>query len=263
MKLKLNQTLIKMLKKGGECPRYINDVMLNPISIIAGVNVVSEPSDAMNKGHVFESIILGIGNPEVPKLKSGGTPADYTRIQEQAFRFLSELIPEYELDIEDKNKQLYLETQYSEDVILHGTIDFLSPIKDDVLGKVPMAIQDLKMTGSIFKQFGDYSWAFPYNIDHTQAHMYKRLVKDNLKWDMPFYYWVFDWSPDKNFKIFRKETNEMDKRELDESIRISVERLNHYDKNGWVEFPSPDNCKGCPLKNACKSYTQKQLIEVI
>lgn len=260
MKLKLNQTLIKMLKKGGECPRYINDVMLNPVGL------VSEVSEAQNKGLVFEAIALNMPHAHeipVPKLKSGALPVDYTRIAEQSARFLAELMPEYELEIEDKNKQIYLETQYSEDVIIHGTIDFLSPIKDDVLGKVPMAIHDLKMTGSIFKQFGDYSWAFPYNIDHTQAHMYKRLVKANLKWDMPFYYWVFDYSPDKNFKIFRKETNELDNRELDESIRVSVERLNHYDKNGWVESPSPSNCKGCPLKNVCKSYTQKQLIEVI
>lgn len=258
MKLKINQTLIKKLKKGNDCPAQIKE-MLWP-TVVTKVAA----TDSQLKGLVFEQEALDM-DPVYgpPLLKMGGVPVDYIRIREQAKRFKEEIVPQYELEIKPENVQLYIEHQYNADVILHGTLDFVSPIKDDVLGKMPIAIHDLKMTGSIYKQFGDYSWAFPYNIDHTQAHMYKFLFKAEHKYTLPFYYWVFDYSPDKNLKIFRKETTSIDSLELEESIRMSVEKLNEYDRNGWVESASPENCRYCPLKETCKSFDTKQKIEIL
>lgn len=257
-KIRLNQTLIKTLKKDSICPRQIFE------TFIAG-SVSTLPTESMMKGLVFEDWCLskpGQATHEAPRLKNGNLSADYIRISEQAEKFKTEIMPQFGLEI--KHQQLLIEHEYSDNVTLHGKLDFCSPVKDEVLGDIPMAIHDLKLTGSIFKTWGDFSWAFPYNIDHTQAFMYTYLYKEKFGWEIPFYYWVFDYSPDKNFKVFRKSVEAMHKLELQESIRMSVEKIEYFEKNGWdVEVANENNCKGCALKDNCKSFNPKKQIEII
>ena len=260
-KIRLNQTFIKKLKEDSICPSQIYHVFIEETAKM-------EITDSQNKGRFFEELcLLQPGETPIvqaPKLKNGSMPIDYVRISEQAEFFREEVTQQFGLDIKPMNRQIYMEYDYAPNVVLHGKIDFNSPIKDEILGDVPMAIHDLKMTGSIFKQFGDYSWAFPYNIDHTQAFMYTFLYKELFGWTLPFYYWVFDYSPDKNYKVFRKQVEPLHLLELQESIRMSVEKIKLFERNGWnVTVPMEKNCKNCPLKENCKSYNPKKSIEVI
>jgi hypothetical protein len=257
-KVSINQTLIKKLKQENVCPRELYHIYI-------AKDVPSIPSESMNKGLVFENLALDLNNDaKIPSLKTGGTPVDYVRIIRQAKRFKEEIVPQFKMNIEKKNTQIFIEHKYSDRVVLYGTLDFCSPIEDQDLGTVPVAIHDLKMTSSIYKQFGDYCWAFPYNIDHTQAYLYTYIYQKEFGWTVPFYYWVFDYSPDMNYKPIRKLVEPLHILELEEAIRVSLEKIDYFEKLGWqTEIPNEKNCKECPLKENCKSYNPKKTIEVV
>lgn len=252
---KVNQTLIKKLKKE-YCPRYVKDVMLDGF-------YPSVPSEAMIKGIVFEQSALDL--PVVhsmPKLKNGAMSTDEVRIDAQAKLFKSEVIPEYNIQIEET--QLYVEHEYSPGVILHGKLDFTATMIDEELSSMPIPIvADLKLTGNIYSQFGDFSWAWPHNMDHTQAFLYTQLMKWKFDQSRVFYYFVFDYKPVPEYKIIRKRVEGLDIAELNESIRSTVAKLDYHKNNGWAEAPSHENCKLCPVADFCSSYKPKKPIEVV
>jgi len=261
----LNQTLIKQLTVAKpdaptHCPLQVKECMLKDSQLS------TKTSDAMNKGIIFESLALDIPaahGATIPFLKDGkNIPVDYKRIQEQALRFKNEVCKEYAIEV--KEKQLYIEAKWNEEVTLFGTLDFTGTIRDNE-GVVGDAIVDLKMTGSIYSQYGDFSWAFPFNMDHTQAYMYNWLYKEKYGIDLPFYYLVFDYAPEMNLKVIRKRIEPINKAEFTESVRKAVEIITFYNENGWNANPSYEKCKNCPLKEngTCKQFIQYKPIEEV
>lgn len=262
------------MKKDLLCPAQIK------AAIISRDKTQDKPTESQQKGLTFEKLCLKTQAPDymttqailgsTPKLKNGELSADYKRICEQAERFIKEMIPEYELDLTSSEggtragSFIDMEADFNDEITLFGQTDFVSSMLDDVLGKIPIAIHDLKLTGSIFKQWGTFSWASPHNMDHTQAYQYIWLVKKLTGYTVPFYYWVFDYSPDKNFKLLRKETTALGWAEYEESVRVSAERYKLFAADGWkAENPSSDNCGYCPLKLTCPSANKRQTIEII
>jgi hypothetical protein len=153
---------------------------------------------------------------------------------------------------------------YSPDVMIHGKLDFTGTLIDESMATFPIpVIADLKLTKNIYNQFGDFCWAYPHNMDHTQAFMYTQLYKQAYNEVRHFYYFVFDYKPEPEFKIIRKKVEAIDIAELNESIRSAVAKLDYHTNNGWNEVASHDNCKYCPLSSNCASYKPNKPIEVV
>ena len=259
-KIRLNQTVIKLLNNFDMsnpdlCPAQIKE------TCFSDSKYTSLPTAAMMKGLVFENAALDLNREiDFPKLKNGNISADYERIFKQADNF-KEIAKDHEIVIAESQK--YIEIDYSDEVVLFGTLDFVGSFKENETTFHPEAIVDLKLTGNLFSTFGDYSWAFPYNINHLQAFVYNELYLRKYGKELPFFYMVFDYTPSMNHKIFKKRVDALDKATMHESIRSAVEKIKYFDENGWIEIPRHDRCLLCPINETCKSYTNKRTIEEI
>lgn len=257
--LYINQTLIKTMAKENFCPQKVYHI-----------NILSDKkypaSEYMLKGSYFETQCLGSATGgetinDLPRLKSGAKTADHQRIDQQVEKF-KELLKEYNINI--IQKRINLLHEHDSDTILYGEIDFFGSIEDNELGFVPFAAIDLKLTASIHAQYGDFCWAYPYNMDHTQARMYSYLIEKNIQKKVPFYYMVFDYKPNPEYKIIRKKIEPLDELEFSEALRKTQEKYRYYEAVRWDEYrPSAENCSNCPLLETCKVANRRQPIEVI
>jgi hypothetical protein len=255
IKWKVNQTLIKRLK-GEYCPRQIKECMIDASHVIP-------PSESMLKGIYFEERALDL-NPvtTLKPLRNGSPSTDEVRIKDQILTWKNKVMVDQSLEMQ--TAQEYIEYEYSPGIMVHGKLDFTATMIDDTVSKAPIPIiGDLKLTKNIYAQYGDFCWAYPHNMDHTQAYMYTQLYKQAYNETRLFYYFVFDYKPEPEFKIIRKRVEAIDIAELNESIRSGVAKLDYHDSNGWAEVASHDNCKRCPLSANCKSYKPNKPIEVI
>jgi hypothetical protein len=219
----------------------------------------------MQKGVYFETQCIGSGVmgkklDDLPRLKNGNKSADHQRIDLQIQDFQN-VLDNHTITI--KETQVELRHKVNDRLGLSGTLDIVGSIYDEEYGLVDEAIIDLKLTGNIFSQFGDYCWHFPANMDHTQAYMYKFLYEQVREKEVPFYYLVFDYKPQPGYKIIRKDMKPVDQHELNESIRSTVEKIDLHDKSGWHTRANYDNCRLCPLKDKCPDYSRAKKIEVI
>lgn len=259
-KIRLNQTVIKILNNfdfsdANMCPAQVKATMFSDSEFD------SLPTASMMKGLYFENLALDLGRDiEVPILKNGKKPVDYERIEAQAEKF-KHIKDDHEIMI--YSRQELIEVDYTEEIKLFGTLDFVSSFRENDEIFHEKAIVDLKLTSNVYSTFGDYSWAFPANMDHTQAFMYNELYKIKYGEDLPFFYMVFDYSPSMNYKIFRKQIGSIERAQLTESIRMAIARIQYFDENGWIEIPRHDRCGNCPLKDTCNKFTNKRNVEVI
>tara|TARA_R100001594_G_scaffold36459_4_gene66240 strand:- start:41678 stop:42463 length:786 start_codon:yes stop_codon:yes gene_type:complete len=253
----ISQTLVKQFK-GDYCAAQV-------FAIFIAKTHQSIPSLPMQRGTYFETQAIGMGAHgqslnDLPRLKNGNKNAAHQRIDKQVEIF-PDILKKHGIKIFDTQIQL---THALDDIVhLNGTVDFRGSIIDDQLGPIDNALFDLKLTSSIYKEFGDWSWHFPHNMDHTQAFMYTHLWKEVNKEDLPFYYLVFDYAPESSYKIVRKKVEPLDLMELDESIRNTLDKILWHEKNGWETNPSFENCKLCPLKEKCPVYTDAKTIQVV
>jgi hypothetical protein len=257
--ISIRQSTIKAFKKEDACPRKINETNITR-------SVESSPTASMMKGKIFESMCFDrdINNTSdmIPRLKNGNISVDYHRIIQQAKFFKEEFIKNYKLKINDSN--LKLDVKYNEEITLVGELDIVGEILDTSYSEKPiLAIMDMKLTGNLHSQFGDFSWALPAAMDHTQAVMYTYLYKEVFGPKLPFYYLVFDYKPKPEYKVIKKLVEQTDLDILFADIEKTAEKIKHYNKVGWEERPSFDVCKNCPLKDNCKSFANRTQIEVI
>jgi len=258
--IKLNQTAIKAFSKDEYCPLQLKSMYVDKTHTL-------KVNEYMLRGQYFETQCIGLGaqgqkTMDLPRLKNGNKGVDHQRIDKQINNF-GNVLKEYKMKIDQKQVEYRFPIEVEgKNVILFGTADFISSIEDTKLGLQPKAIVDLKLTSSLYKQFGDYSWYFPHNMDHTQAYMYTMLHELIHDERLPFYYMVFDYKPAPEHKIIRKTVEEMEIREVKESIRSTVAKINHHNDTTWDTNSNYNNCKDCPLEKACKDYNPIKPIQV-
>lgn len=256
----ISDSLIKKFKAQDYCPQKIKLVSLDKMGR-------EEPGQAMIKGSYFESLALAMnGVPEPPRLKNGEKSVDVQRIESQAVRFFG-LLDEYKMQIQET--QIEIIRPYNEKYQLKGFIDFTSPFLDNEIGFQPIAIFDLKLTKSIYAELNydnasaPWSWAFPFNKDHTQAYMYNYLFELQFGANLPFYYFVFDYKPEPEFKIIRKKIGPLERAELIESIEKTIHAIEENEACGWPTVASYKNCKTCPIKNTCDDSITRQPVSIV
>lgn len=195
------------------------------------------------------------GIPESEFKYLGEPTVDEIRLLSQAERF-NAMLPKYGANLDNCQikiqKEWHLSKQISSDftIILTGTVDFISPFYDpsvDVDVFYEMANHDLKSTANIYNSDpkNTWSWAFPSAMDATQAKLYHYIN------GLPFIYWVYDYAPQMNYKIFRVDFNDNHMHTLNQDIGNTVREWANNEENGWRENATYENCKDCPLNYGC------------
>jgi len=250
----------------------------------------------MQRGLYFESQILGAtakGDKviDLPRTQKGEITADHKRIDEQVenFKVISEkhnikfLTKQVRLEYKDKRWKYKLvgvidaigtitDDNFISDWVSKQTLDIFKEHTDNQLDIAAVveqmriqgtpAIFDIKLTKNINSN-GDWSWKHPYNMPSTQPAMLTKLMIENLQKKYPFYYLVFDYSPQKEYQIIRKDIAQIDIAELENDIRETEEKIDNYRLNGWGYLPEYYRCKDCPLLQTCpKAITTKPILNI-
>lgn len=293
--VEISQSLIKDFFFKGEKRDYC------PAKIKAG----QITSESQNKGNYFETLCLGEGRDgektdDLPRKKLtakqilegrtiGEKTIDHKRIDEQHLVF-EKYKTIYQINVQKEvNTQVRIYKEYSKNdgIVLRGDMDiFPTTILLPERG-LRLSIIDLKLTAK-FGDWGEYCWATPASMDHTQGFMYHYLGRDiDIDFNMAinpesklqylytgsikkqleqnellFFYWVFTYKESNPVnKFVEVPWNQANKAELMESIRKTIEEYNKCERNGWKEVkPSPYNCNNCALLNCSSRYVSEQSI---
>lgn len=280
-KITLSQSMVKELNSEGSCSakfkaRRIDNIPYPP-ELIAQLDLLNIKADARLKGCFFEFIALGNPNKDgvfvsdLPRLKDGKKSVDQIRIEAQAEFFKDKFLDYNNITI--SNRAVYHKIPYNKDIDLEMTSDIEGSIFDDNYNEERACIIDLKLTGNIHNQFGNFSWGNPYNMDHIQAIMYHHIVSEEIKMnlgtdngkiiDLSFYYAIFDYKPKPEHILIEVKPTPIRKEEMKEAIRKAAEKVKINNEFGWSETPSYNNCIDCPLILTCKSANKKKPIIII
>lgn len=216
----------------------------------------TEPSESQQLGIWFEYQCTGAlpksgDRPETPKLKSGGIPVAYQRMEAQVERY-NKIMKSYGFIMLEAGK-------YLEHGVLHGTVDIVAE-KD---GKI--CFIDLKTSGLLNDKWSDFGWA-EERIEEKTGHAmqvihYKALGILEYGYEPDFYFFVFSNTNDYDSTIYKAE---VDAERMENHIILSKQVLNdmHSEKE-WKPIPSVANCNECPLKSECKKFTDIPTIKPI
>lgn len=270
----LRQSMMKQVVKKGNllryCPRKVKEIYIDQ-----RYNITTE---AMLRGQYFESQTIG-GTAhkdelvtDLPRLKNGGKSARHKRVDDQILKFQT-LANQHGMVIDPNKIQYEIAHPWPEDekYTIQGVIDLLSPISyaDGETGEMvdlPLAIIDIKLTENLYTTYGDFSWAYPSNMDHLQAQCYSWLFKQNYEKDIPFFYWVFDYKPSgAENQLFLKKIDNTEMAEFKQTVRTVIAEIEFNQETGWEERPSEENCKKCPLRinEACNKAMTRQTAKII
>ena len=225
------------------------------------------PSESMMRGLYLESLLLGetaegIETINLPKdARTGAKLIHEKRIDKQAALWsmrkenhgiIVQPTGPYK-NIQVRQKIGWKFNEHPEiDVNIYATADLISPIKDNGFD-YPMAVIDIKGTGDVNSNFGQWGWGKEAlkNKDHFQLVLYNRVF------DLPVAYLVFDWSKNLGFKIIPVNVNvnhpDQEKatearwrvKEMEETIRKTLIDMVTYEQEGWKAEPGED-CGACP-----------------
>jgi hypothetical protein len=233
--------------------------------------IFREPAtEAMNKGKYFEYLCLGGGADktdevtDLPRTLKGGKTVDQERIESQVVMF-QRLLDEFEIKLTDVQHKFSKEWDHPNniwmdeyEILIEGTIDFIHDLHtfamnqngESVWMDLDGCVHDLKLTANIWETYTRGSWAYPWSMDHSQVAVYQYLT------DAPFCYWVFDYKPKPEFRLWQHDASQIEMMEMHERIRKSVEKVIEYSEAGWPKLPAFYRCETCPVIDCDKRTTK-------
>lgn len=258
--LRINQSAIKRLTSTAICPKkyYLEE--------ITGEHK-RQSTKAMAKGHYFEYKLWGTlpkeGHiPVAPAGRAkGSTSVEYDRIDKQVALF-PEIMKKHGITVARTDYKL--EVPFNNEILFHGTMDALVEYK----GKP--YILDLKMTGNVNAQFGDFAWGNFQTLkmepdatgiySHTQtvdgggkqmdviqAHAYMYLMEMFTKQRWGFLYGVFDSKPESEHKIIEIPYDKSERESLHDRMKGTRHKLNMFHELNYQPIASEQECKSCKV----------------
>lgn len=268
--IKISQSLIKALRfdeldEPQVCPKLVK------LQYIDGM--FDSPSTVMQYGNYFETQILGSNKDgsrtdDLPRtFKRGEKTTDHQRIDDMVDEFKNVVIPEYMLDVES-HPHIELEAQLPGiPYPIVGHLDLVSDIMDPTIdpdNKIGPVIIDLKITADLGATYGPFPWGAPYRMDHLQAKFYQYLWEEQYGEPTYFYYFVAEYGPKRNWKVFRRDRKPLDKQEVKEAIRKTSSYLDEWLKTSDFPIkPNYEDCSRCPLGGSCPGYRIGRSVEII
>ncbi len=245
MKLKyINQSLVKSSEKEKFCPRaHLETDLLN--------NYEKLPSLAMLHGQYFEYLATGATNREgeiveIPLTKNGKVSTAQIRIEWQAKQFKENLLKH---DIKLVTVGAKLSFNLFKEFLTTGIED------TEVLYKGKPYIMDIKFTGDINNDFGDFCWGNINKIDKIQAYSYVLLKYHLTGIKYGFIYYVADNKPKPQYKIIEVDNPLDNFQEVYRRFKQTFMRMSAFEKLGYPAVPS-DKCEKCAVKSC--EYNGKQ-----
>lgn len=247
-KFVIGTTVLKDLLADNPCPLKLYNKWW--------LGVDQPPTESMLRGSYFETLILGAGAKgkkvtDLPRNKDGSLKAATKRINYIATEIWPKVMNEYELIMD--MKQVPLDQVLSDNFIMGTHLDILGRVMGEG------AIVDIKLSANINSTFGDYSWGEPHLMDHSQATMCTMLVEHKYNQTAPFYYFVFDYKPENEYKVIRKNVTEHDKYELLRKLEIASEEYIRMFEAKWPANPTFENCNKCLVTECNKRIARKEI----
>lgn len=255
----LSQSFIKALdpeKKG--CPAKAKAIYIE--------GAKSEPSEAMQRGNYFETLLMGAPEDGIPvqmkRTEKGEKTVAQQRIERHVWNVNHKIKAEMGMDFHSPRKQLLV--NIGEKYVFRARTDMVTSMRDKEGTIIPNVILDFKITESILSTFPtDFAWGLPHVMDHTQAYAYTWAWQVVYKERIPFYYLVMDVSTSAAWKFVGGIPNATHHAEFKESLRRTIAMIEEYTEAGWPLNPSYDNCKRCPLRKQCPGFQQGADIQEI
>lgn len=224
-----------------------------------------DPTESMLKGMYLECGLLGEGADgkivdDLPRhAKTGNKLTDQKRIDQHFDMWEMRKEQHGIIVIKEgtmKNVQVRQKIQWPygkrKDITVwvYGTADIISPFKDKGV-KYDMACLDIKGTGDLTSEYGDYCWGKPEWMNHFQILLYNRI------YELQVLYLVFDWSKEVRFKPILVNTNinhpdpvmankaSLRIREMEQTVDSCIDTLIEHDQHGWYANSNGNNCKTC------------------
>jgi hypothetical protein len=224
------------------CPLKLKEVHLKGRSIIRNVY--------MDRGLYFEYKTLGVhtGVSKLPLTARGKESVITERIDEQISMF-PQLVEKNNMLVTKDNVQV----EKIVEIEPYGDIRVFVKLKADLITPISFegvdldaAVVDLKLTSDIEKGM----WS--KYVDPTQGLLYSAVL------NLPFFYWVFDYSPYMRNQIRRvitkayhkpQESSEAQIRhvELVEKIRNTIKIILDHEAHGYNTNSNTRECRNCPL----------------
>lgn len=250
-------------------------------------------TESQAEGSYFETLCLGSGARgqqvlDLPRnSRNGEKKSAQQRLDIQHLNFLR-VCKEKGIIIMPEICQVKVSKRWEKnsEYIISGEMDIYPVILTNDEDEHVISIVDLKTTGDLDNDFGEYSWGNFRAMDHNQAFTYLYLVEDiDIELNMQmgntkivelskmfklndmrpeFNYWVFEYKKatlrNKMFRVL----NTPDRRaEMNENIRKTVELLETYycDERWDQTFPSSENCRSCADMDCELRYTFNKAAE--
>lgn len=235
----INQSLVKSSEKETFCPKkYLETEILG--------NFKREPSLAMIQGQYFEYLATGALNregevAEIPFTQKAKKTTAQVRIEWQAQKFTENLAKN---DIQIVSVGGLLKFHLYKEFLTTGIED------TEVLYKGLPYILDIKLTGDINNDYGDFCWGAFGKMDKLQAYTYVLLKYHMTGIRYGFLYYVADHKKKPESVLLEVENPLENHMEVYRRFRQTYFRMVRFEKQGYPEVPSKD-CKSCPV-TSCK-----------
>lgn len=263
----LSQSYMKAINHGRErselaspdmakCPSKAKAIYIEGMESIA--------TDAMTRGNYFETLVFGSTDSgkvvHMEPTKSGKSVAQ-ERVEYHATNLVRVLKPQYVMDWHSPREHIMV--AINDKYQARARTDMITSQKLPDGSIATKVIQDYKITDSILSNHGDFAWGVPEAMDHTQASFYTWAAELKYGVRMPFYYWVFDLSTAKMWKVVGGVIKDTMMNAFKADLKRTIQQTERYLVDGWPLIPSYDNCKGCPLRNSCPAYKQGADFQII
>ena len=292
--INISQSLITHLYFKGEtievCPRNLYEVWIKKTHklIPSDAMLYGQYGETLCLGHTAYSSVTDLPRKELNKKQQkqnqynairgippvvGEKKIVQLRIEEQAVEFKR---MQDSGEIEVYGTQVRLQMPLNDKYSLGGITDmFPFAHNDPNTGESWLGVGDLKFSQTLDNNRYDtkYPWAAFDIMDKTQAFLYLMLLRniDNpmnkevlstlppkfieLVNTMVFEYLVFEYGGKLRHRSFVVQWNEDNQKELDETIRKVMARLDYYEANEWEAEPDINRCSECPIMNCNKRIT--------
>lgn len=251
-KFKLTQSMMKDWKK--ICPRVFEaKYILKTLDV--------PPTEAMIWGNYFEYLCIGANvRGGVPELTDTMEKSAYKGRVLKQVEVYKKTIEHYKVtDIQPQVEKEAVLLQTIEDTIIEipiiGTDDIVCKIDNE------RAIIDLKFTGDVTNEWGDFAWGAPHKMDLLQAKHYPLIWMLAEDEKCIFQYWIFDRSPKMGAKILHMDASpeafEWHKRAIFDiwnEIQYSI-------NTSFLSYPKYAECRECPL--SCNARLNVPEVEFI
>ncbi len=254
----INQSKVKRVTSAIICPqRYYLEEITGELQRYS--------SEAMLYGNYFEYHATGQLPrdgvvPIIPLLKKqrlgSYEPAVKQRLDQQILNF-PKVMAQHGIKIAKTGYAM--EYMFNNELVLHGILDVLVEYK----GKP--YILDIKMTGNIHNDYGDFAWGkviemHPDNsgvyiarfepdnkdaMDFIQAQTYMYMMEKLTKNKWGFLYAVFDHKPNPEHKIIEVLEDSAARKDMLERMHGTKAKLTKFKDMNYMAIPSINECHGC------------------